>query len=183
MKYDVVIIGGGLAGITAGIELQKNGKRTVVVAFGLSMHETPRSEYVALGGTILPGDRVISGKFKDDVLKSVTTLKLGNTSLEAPAFILCTGKFFSKGLVATMDKIYEPVFGCDVKYNPDRSKWVRKNFSDEQPFMSYGLKTGVNGNVFIAGKKIKNLYAAGEIVYGSDIDIKESALAVCRNLI
>lgn len=183
MKYDVVIIGGGLAGVTAGIQLQKEGRRSVIVAAGLSLHPTARKEYVALGGTILPGDAVLSGKFQGSTLKSVNTKNLGTTALEADNFILCTGKYFSKGLASTMDKVYETVFGCDVDYLADPTQWVDKDFFAPQPFMQFGVITDENGRVSIDGKVIENLYAAGEILAGRDVDIVESALKVCRNLI
>lgn len=182
MRYDVVIIGGGLAGITAGLQLQKNGKRTVVISAGLSLHETPRSEYVAAGGTILAGDTVTGGKMENGRLSHVTTHNLGSTLMYADNFILCTGKFFSKGLVSTMDKVFEPVFGCDVQYEHDRTKWVCPEFGEEQPFMSFGVVTDGDGRVSIDGSVVENLYAAGEILAGK-VDITESALKVCRNLI
>lgn len=182
MRYDVVIIGGGLAGITAGLQLQKSGKRTVVISAGLSLHETPRSEYVSAGGTILAGDTVTGGSIENGRLEYVKTHNLGNTLMYADNFILCTGKFFSKGLVSTMDRVFEPVFGCDVQYEHDRTQWVRPEFSDEQPFMSFGVITDADGRVSVGGSVVGNLYAAGEILAGK-VEIVESALKVCRNLI
>lgn len=183
MKYDVVIIGGGLAGMTAGVQLQKAGKRTLAVAFGLSMHQTPRAEYVALGGTVLAGDLVKDGIFENGILKGIHTAKLGKTAIYADNFILSTGKFFSKGLISTMSRVYEPVFGCDVEYVSDRSKWVSQDFFADQPFMAFGVKTDEKGCVSIDGKTVSNLYAAGEILCGENVDIVESALKICRNLI
>ena len=182
MKYDVVVIGGGLAGLTAGLELQKKGMRTIVVSTGLTLHEVPRKEYLMAGGSMLPGDTVLGGEFKDDRLLCVHTANLGETLLCADHFLLCTGKFFSKGLISTMDRIYEPVFGCDVDYSKDRSSWVTRVFSDEQPFMSFGVVADEKGRVSVKGKTIQNLYAAGEILAGK-VDIIESALKVCRNII
>lgn len=182
MRYDVVIIGGGLAGITAGLKLQQSGLHTVVVSAGLSLHETPRAEYVSAGGTILAGDTVVKGIIEDGHLKHVLTSNLGVTEIHAENFILCTGKFFSKGLVSTMDRIYEPIFGCDVDYEADHSKWVAPEFGAEQPFMSIGIVTDEDCRVMIEGKVIDNLYAAGEILAGK-VDIVESALKVCRKLI
>lgn len=182
MRYDVVIIGGGKAGLTAGLELQKAGKHTLVVAAGLSLNQTPRAEYLAQGGTILPGDAVVSGEFEKGKLLAVRTEKLGQTLIQADSFILCTGKYFGKGLATDMDKVYETVFGCDVDYIADRSAWVNPDFFAPQPFMAFGVKTDEKGRVSIGGATVENLYAAGEILAG-DVDIEKSALEVCRNLI
>ena len=179
MKFDVIIIGGGLAGMTAGVALRKAGKRCLVVSEGLSLHETPRSEYLSLGGILMAGDSVLSGVWEGDVLKSVRTRNMEGTVLEADAYILCTGKFFSKGLVSSMDGIVEPVFGCDVIY--DRDNWVSSDFFAPQPFERFGIATS-EGRAVIGGKAAANLYAAGEVVAG-DVDIIDSALEVCRRLI
>lgn len=183
MRFDVVIIGGGLAGISAGLRLQEAGKNTVVVSSGLSLHDTPRAEYAAKGGVILAGDTVVGGCIENGVLKYVRTHNLGATLLYADNFILCTGKFFSKGIVSTMDKVYEPVFGCDVQYEKDSSKWVTGSFADVQPFMSFGVITDGEGRVSVKGETVANLYAAGEILAGSNVNIEESVSEVCRRLI
>ena len=108
---------------------------------------------------------------------------LGATLLYADNFFLCTGKFFSKGIVSTMDKVYEPVFGCDVQYEKDSSKWVTGSFADPQPFMSFGVITDPEGRVSVNGETVTNLYAAGEILAGSNVNIEESVSEVCRRLI
>lgn len=181
MRFDVVIIGGGLAGMTAGVELLKSGKSCVVVSEGLSLNETPSSEFVRLGGTFLLGDSVVGGCFEGSTLLYVQTANLGSTKLEADNFILATGKFFSKGLVSDRDSIREPVFGCDVFYDRDRSNWTVSDFFAPQPFEEFGVVTDDLGRVSVQGRTIDNLYAAGEVLKGR-IDIVESALDVCRTI-
>lgn len=182
MKCDVVIIGGGLAGLTAALELQRAGKRCVVVAGGVSLHETPRAEYIAAGGVFLRGDFVVTGEWSGDRLVRVWTKNLGRESIVADHFILATGRFFSKGLVSTMDEIYEPVFGLDVRYDKDRSAWVNLDFFGPQPFEEFGVETDGTGHAMIHGRAAENLYVAGEILCGNK-DIEQTALAVCRNII
>lgn len=181
MRFDVVIIGGGLAGMTAGVELLKAGKSCVAVSEGLSLNEPPTSEFMRLGGTLLLGDSVVRGSFEGSTLLYVQTAKLGATKLEAQNFILATGKFFSKGLISDRDSIREPVFGCDVCYDRDRNNWTAPDFFAPQPFEEFGVETDANGRVSVGGMTIDNLYAAGEILKGR-VDIVESALEVCRRI-
>lgn len=186
MKFDVVIIGGGLAGLTAGVELQKNGLRCAAVAEGLTLNECPREEFIKLGGTLFPGDSVIGGHIADDGdgkrLEWVETRNLVGTRLEAPYYILSTGKFFSRGLVSNMEGIAEPVFGCDVEYAGGPSEWTVAEFFDDQPFEKFGVITDAEGRVKTGGKVIGNLYAAGEILAGSP-DIVASAGKVAEQII
>ena len=182
MKYDVVIIGGGLAGLTAGVELQKAGKRCVVVAGGRSLHETPQAEFVSLGGTFLRGDFAVRGEWNGNVLSCVYTRNLGKTRLEAPVFIIATGKYFSKGLVSSIDGIREPLFDCEVEYEKDRAKWTDPDFFAPQPFETFGVKTDPLGRVTVGGRRAENLYAAGELLAGKH-DIESSTIELCRRLI
>ena len=186
MKFDVVIIGGGLAGMTAATTLQQGGLRCAVVAEGLSLSGTSREAYIAAGGTLLAGDRVTGGRIVNGRLLDVTTEKLGDVTLEARAFILATGKFFSRGILADMDKVYEPVFGLDVQYDPDRSNWFSPSFSAPQRFLEFGVVTE-DGCAVKDGVRIENLFPAGEVLAGlssagSDAtgEITQSALAAAE---
>ena len=165
MKFDVVIIGGGLAGMTAATELQQAGLKCAVVAEGLSLFNTSRQEFKAAGGTLLAGDRVVSGRFAEDRLAAVRTEKLGDVELEAGSYVLATGKYFSRGLVADMDKVYEPLFGLDVEFDEDRSAWFDASFSAPQRFLAFGVKTR-DGRALKDGKLIANLFPAGELLAG-----------------
>ncbi|MCQ2185018.1 MAG: FAD-binding protein [Bacteroidales bacterium] len=182
MKFDVIIIGGGLAGCTAGVALQEAGLRCAIVAEGLSLHECPREKFIELGGTIFPGDRVTGGHIVGRKVKWVETRNLDGTLLEADNFILATGKFFSRGLISNMNEIYEPVFGCDVKYDKNPAKWVSQSFNDSQPFEKFGVITDAVGQVSIQGNTVENLYAAGEILCG-ERDIVSSALDVAAQIV
>lgn len=165
MKFDVIIIGGGLAGMTAATALQESGLKCAVVAEGLSLHNASRREFAAAGGTLLAGDRVVSGRFDGDRLAAVRTEKLGDVELKADCFVLATGKYFSRGLVADMDKVYEPLFGLDVEYEEDRAKWFDPSFAASQKFLEFGVKS-VEGLAVKNGKPLANIYPAGEVLAG-----------------
>lgn len=183
MKFDVVIIGGGKSGTLAAYKLARAGKRCAVVSAGHCLGKTFRREFIALGGTFLNGDRVTGGNVEGGRVQYVRTENLGeNTVLEAGHFILCTGKFFSRGLISTIAKIYEPVFGCDVLYAQDRSEWTVDDFFAKQPFENFGLRVDDSSRVYVGGNVISNLYAAGEILAG-EVDIEQSVEKVCRNII
>ena len=182
MKFDVVIIGGGLSGLTAGVELQKAGRNCAVVAGGRSLHETPQAEFVRLGGTLLRGDFAVKGDWNGNKLRAVFTRNLGSTRLEAPLFIIATGKFFSKGLISTYDRVVEPLFDCEVEYEKDRALWTVPDFFAPQPFETFGVRTDPSGRVIIDGRTADNLYAAGELLAGRQ-DIVQSTLELCRRLI
>lgn len=181
MKFDVVIIGGGLAGLTAGVRLLEEGKTCCAVSAGRSLHEVPFKRFRELGGVLLSGDKVESGEWDGNRLLNVRTRNLTETVLEAPVFILSTGKFFSRGLLATPDRIIEPLFGCDVVFLKNRDQWVSADFFARQPFENFGIKTE-KGLVFRGGRRTENLFAAGEILEG-ETDIIQTALDVCGRII
>lgn len=181
MKYDVVIIGGGPAGVTAGIRLLREGRRCLIVSEGLSRYETDKPTFRRLGGVFLPGDSVISGEWDNRRLVSVHTRKLEWEAIEADAFILATGRFFSRGLRSTMTRVYEPVFGCDVEFDPDRSRWADPDFFKPQPFESFGVVTDRRGRVLFGGVPADNIYAIGSILAGQQ-DMDESIDRVCKSL-
>ena len=60
-----------------------------------------KRRYQVLGGTFLMGDTVLEAHVHDGVVHSVVTKNLEHNYLEADIFILASGGYFSKGLVAT----------------------------------------------------------------------------------
>lgn len=121
-----------------------------------------------LGGTYLLGDSVTKGKIEGNRLKSVETANLCDTELEADEFILCTGSFFSQGLVAQPDTVIEPVFNAAVDQCTERTARYDKNFFNDQPYMRFGVSTDNDFRVNCNGNTVSNLRAAGSILSGAD---------------
>ena len=169
-SFDAVIIGGGLAGLVLARTLQDAGRRCCVVAEGLSLSDpypsALRTGFRVAGGVLLAGDSALRGDWDGRRLLRVYTRNLGDAPLEASQFALCTGKFFGRGLLSTMDRIYEPVFGADVFFDPERTRWYDPDFSRPQPFESFGVMTAPDGRVLFGGEPAENLWAAGEVVSG-----------------
>lgn len=148
------------------------GKNVLTVATnpasvpGMRTQMMLRRHFENLGGTYFLGDNVLDGTINDDTLSAIRTANLGDDHMEAETFILATGSFFSRGVVAAPDRIYEPVLGLDVDAPADRNQWFNKNLFAEQPYMSYGVHTDKNAHVSINGKTLKNVYAIGAVTGG-----------------
>lgn len=133
-----------------------------------------RRKFESWGGTFLLGDSVSSGDFVDGRLRSVRTVNLGDTVLEADQFILATGSFFSQGLVAKPDRIIEPVFGLDVDQPESRTLRYSRDFFAPQAYMKAGVATDADFRVRLHGKPVANLRAVGAILSGAD-SLKEGS--------
>lgn len=173
MKFDAIIIGGGHSGLEKGKELLSQGKRVLAVCRGESSrrfreedydHAAARKEFVEKGGVMFFGDCVTSGDVSGNIVKAVFTQNNGAVRFEADEYWICTGSFFSKGLEATKDCIFEPIFGLDVNYSGNFSNWAVSDFYADQPFMHFGIKTDGSGHPTIKGKPLLNLYASGSII-------------------
>lgn len=169
MRFDVIIIGGGWAGCTAAEELLEAGRNICIVSEGLSLaavkYDSPYARLADLqkrGVTVLRGDRAISSVMEDGKVVEIRTRNL-DTPLQADEYILATGKFFSRGLLSDKEHIWEPVFGADVEYDADRTRWFDPDFDAPQPFMKFGVRTDAEGHVIVDGRVIVNLTAVGDI--------------------
>lgn len=105
---------------------------------------------------------------KDCARRALAVITANGLTLEAEEFVLATGRFFSKGLVADMDTVRESLFGADVDFPADRSEWFDPDFFAPQPFESFGVKTDAKGRILIGGKAVENVYAVGKILGGKD---------------
>ena len=174
MKYDAVVIGGGRSGCAEALRRASDGQKVCLVAAGLTLHslepELKDKPYALLheltraGVAVLRGDTVVEVNWEANTVLSVKTAN--GVTLEAGEFVLATGRFFSKGLVADMDGIREALFGADVDYPEDRSKWFNPDFFAPQPFESFGVKTDGKGRILKGGKAVENVYAVGKILGG-----------------
>lgn len=127
-----------------------------------------RNYFQHLGGRYMLGDKVVAGEIAGGALRSVTTSNLGDMKLEADNYILASGSFFSHGLIAAPDRIYEPVFGLDVDAPADRAEWFDKDIYKAQPYMKFGVATDERFRVKKDGEVIRNFYAAGAVLGGSN---------------
>lgn len=166
MKFDVIVIGGGPAGVSVAEKLQAAGLGCALINSGRSIHDVSYGAFRKLGGIQLSGDTVCGAGMKGAEVEYVTTTNLPSENLYADYFVLATGKFFGKGIVADMDKVYEPVFGLDVQYSENRGEWFCDDFSAHQPFLDFGVKADEEFHPAIAGVKVPNLFVCGEVMQG-----------------
>jgi len=139
-----------------------------------------KQRYQLLGGTYMMGDEVVRAHTHEGVVHSVATKNLDNHYIEASNFILCTGGFFSKGLVSNPFQVYEPVFGLDVSYQEDRNLWYNPSFQEDQPYMHFGVKADENLHAIQDGKPLENLYVAGSVLGNTHPEFGTAAGAAIR---
>ena len=127
-----------------------------------------RHYFKMLGGNYLMGDSAVSGQFDGDKLLSVSTAKLGDMPLKANNFVLASGSFISRGLVANYERVYEPVFDLDVDADSDREQWSSFGVFETQAYSRYGVATDSDFHCMKNGKPIQNLKAIGSVLSGHD---------------
>ena len=135
---------------------------------GLRMQTLLRHYFRMLGGTYLMGDTAVKGSFDGNRLTSITTAKLGEMPLKADNFVLATGSFISRGLVANYERVYEPVLDLDVDADSDREQWTRFGVLEPQTYSRYGVATDDDLRCLHQGKPIENLHAIGSVLSGHD---------------
>lgn len=131
---------------------------------GIRITEQLSARFRALGGTIFQGDSVVNATFEQDTISRIFTANHTETPFVAKNFVLCAGDFYSQGLTALSDKVYEPVFQADVNFTGDCTTWCEQDFFAKQPYQYFGVITDKNFHVQKEGKTISNLYAGGAIL-------------------
>ena len=135
---------------------------------GIRTQKALKKAFLAAGGTLMMGDSVTGGEFKDGRLVSVTTANLGQYPLEADSFVLATGSFHGKGLASDFTHIYEPVFGLDVEASEARTGWYSSDFFGKQAYRTFGVRTDNDLKVSKDGLTVHNIYAAGAVLSGAE---------------
>lgn len=126
-------------------------------------------EFVRLGGQLIQGDRVISYQLNSEGgIESLSTINHADMLFRADSFILATGSFFGRGLVATSEAVVEPIFGLDVVAPTNRVEWCAKHILEEQPFQRFGVRVDEGLHPYLGGHTVKNLYAVGAVLAGAD---------------
>lgn len=134
---------------------------------GIRSQLTLRAEFEKAGGRFFLGDTVVDADYNEDgTVKSIGTVNFGDIRLYADDFVLASGSFFSKGLIATPEKVCEPVFGADLMIAEGRDNWFDRNFWKRQNYISFGATVSSSLNVSVEGREIANLYAVGSLVGG-----------------
>lgn len=145
---------------------------------GIRISDALHRAFTQAGGTLLKGDSVISANMEkhDSVWRvaGIHTQKMGDFPQKASEFVLASGSFFSRGLISTSDRIFEPVFGLDVTAPNHRDNWYSAKFLDAHPYISSGVVTNDNLQPFIQGATVSNLRCIGGVLGGFD-PVKEGS--------
>lgn len=112
------------------------------------------------------GDTVERADVKDGEVKAVYTVNHSDIPMTADNYVLATGSFFSRGIIARPDSVYEPIFDLDVLYDADRSKWYDADVFAPQNYMTFGVITTADFHAIRKGDVLPNLYAVGSVLSG-----------------
>ncbi|MBB3895318.1 glycerol-3-phosphate dehydrogenase subunit GlpB [Bacteroides pyogenes] len=113
------------------------------------------------GGTFMLGDTILKGDTEGNFLRRVFSKNHGDIPFVADHFVLATGSYFSQGLIASRDRVYEPVFDLDVDYLHDRQEWYNDDVFESQNYMQFGVRTNHRFQALRSGLPIENLYVIG----------------------
>lgn len=128
---------------------------------GVHAQQSLVKHFRKLGGEYFLGDTVLRADMDGHRVLRIYTQNHTDMYFEADNFMLATGSFFSKGIIATPDKVYEPVFGADTSYLPERAGWYSRKFFDRHAYQSFGIIADRSLRVIKDGEPVSNLYAAG----------------------
>lgn len=145
---------------------------------GMAIHEALEHRLKALGGTILNGHRATGAEFDGQRLKAVYTDKLDGDSLMADNFILASGSFFGRGLVALPDTVKEPLLALDTYAPDDVTAWFAADMFAPQPVINAGVTVDSSFCPTKDGRKVENVFVAGSTLAHADSISEDSGAGV-----
>lgn len=131
---------------------------------GIHTQQYLHDYFISLGGVYMLGDNVMKADVEDNKVKRIYSYNHGDIPFSADNFVLATGSYFSQGLIATSDCIYEPIFDLDIDYATNRTEWYSENMFEAQNYQRYGVKTDNQFKAVHKGKAMDNLYVSGAIL-------------------
>lgn len=135
---------------------------------GIRTQKRLRRVFEQAGGFYMLGDTVVNAQMGDGRVHSIYTVNHGDIALQAKNFVLASGSFFSNGLYALIDKVFEPVFNADVEFDPNRDQWYNPSIFKPQRYRTFGVTTDEAFRIKIQGKTQENVYAIGSVLSGFD---------------
>lgn len=133
---------------------------------GIRTQQTLKHHFEKLGGVYMLGDSVTGVEIEGDNATKVFTYNHGDIPFVGSNIVLSTGSFFSQGLVASRDRIFEPILDLDVDYKENRQNWYTRNFFEPQNYQTFGVRTNNSFKVQKSGRSINNMYAIGAVLSG-----------------
>lgn len=133
---------------------------------GVRINAALRHYFQMLGGRFIMGDTVTTATTQGDTVTEVRTAKLQEMPLQADDYVIATGSFMSRGLVANFERVYEPILDLDTNAPADHSQWSQYGMMGDQPYMSYGVITDANLHPLKGGKPLTNVFAIGQLLAG-----------------
>lgn len=133
---------------------------------GIRAQQQLRRAFERAGGVYMLGDTVLRAERRGNRVTKVYSYNHGDIPFEAQDVVLATGSYFSRGLVAVPDRVYEPVFGLDVEFAASRKEWYDMDVFAAQPYEMFGVKTDREFRGMSDGTALDNVYVVGAILEG-----------------
>lgn len=141
---------------------------------GIRTQQYLHDYFVRLGGTYMLGDSIQKADVENNRVMRVYSYNHGDIPFTGDNFVLATGSYFSQGLIAAQDRVYEPVLDLDVSYLSNREEWYNVNIFEKQNYQGFGVKTDHSFKGMHKSKPFDNLYVSGAILEGFN-PIKEGS--------
>ena len=133
---------------------------------GIRTQQQLRRTFEQLGGVFMAGDTVVRTQIVNNRVERIHTANRAAVPLQAANFVLASGSFFSRGLVADMARVREPLFELDVRHDAERAAWYDPRFFHRQNYLAYGVAVDERFRALKEGRALENLYAVGSVLSG-----------------